>query len=719
MTSANLSLGERIKNNRMYIARTLWTSLVALPFFAAYFILGVIMMVSRSINYAAIYNQSQEVLAGEKLAAVERITGMNSIAWIMVAGCAVMFALQGFSYVFNISQIDFYLSQPTTRAQRIRKNFVNAHATFLMMYIGCEVVALIIAAAMGAVNSNVLLSAVIETVRAFILFFTYYNITVLAVMLSGSLPIAILLTAGFAFISIIISGEVMLFKSIFFATYSASEPMNVILSPLYDRIASMGSLFTDNLSGALQKSGYISDSLRKIGLLELDTIIVGIIAFIAVLIFSGFRKTEHVGQSIPIRPFRWFIKILVCILIGLGSGYFVYLLYSGVWNSRLYMMMCIVMVLATILTGCVTEVILEGNIRRMFKGMAQTIMGIAIVVLVFVIYRGDLLGFDSFVPAPDKVASCAFKLYTNSFNYFDSINGGRYEFDTSEYMEITDIEDFLTVARAGMTTQREVSSASQEGRYPDEGYQAEIIYRMKNGKKIYRQITIPYDTVDESMDRILSSEAYKKGAFEVFHDEIIREVMAKAGSKTLTFVTPTNSSSTKDFDYAEVSDAYRQDVLDNYSFLEVKNKMPVASVELEVNGESYAYGTLEVYDNYTNTISLMKKYGIYSDSAINPEDIQKIVITNYYPGHDMDTEDYQDITEDLESTSVTYTEKDKIKAVLEAAISTDYYNQWYNYNNNNSGYSIEVYKNGEMYSAAYYTFLKGKVPGFVAEDTNR
>ncbi len=719
MTSANLSLGERLKNNRMYIGRTLWTSLVALPFFAAYFILGVIMMVSRSVNYAAIYNQSQEILRGEKIAAVERITGMNSITWLMVAGCAVMFALQGFSYVFNISQIDFYLSQPTTRAQRIRKNYVNAHTTFLMMYIGCEVVALIIAAAMGAVNGNVLMSAGIETVRNFILFFTYYNITVLAVMLSGSLPIAILLTAGFTFISIILSGEVMLFKSIFFATYTASEPMTVILSPLYDRIAAMGSLYTDSLSRAVQKSGYIAENLKIITRGEVDILIVGIIAFVAVLVFSRFRKTEHVGQSIPIRPFRWFIKILVCILIGLGAGYFVYLLYSGVWNTRLYMMMCVIMVLATILAGCVTEIILEGNIRRMFKGMAQTVMGIAVVVLVFVIYRGDLLGYDSFVPAADKIESCAFKIYTNSFNYFDSINGGRYEFDTSEYMKITDIDDFLTIAKAGMETQREITMASQEGKYPDVGYSTEIIYRMKSGRKIYRQITIPYDTVDESLERILSGDEYKTGGFEVFHDEIIREVMAKASNKTLSFVTPGATNSTKDFDYAEVSDAYRKDILENYSFSEVRNKMPIATVEIEVNGESYAYGSFEIYDNYRNIISLMKKYGIYSDSVVNPDDIEKLVITNYYPGHDMDTEDYADIPDDLESTSVTYTEKDKIKAVLDASIANNYYNQWYNYNNNNTGYSIEVYKNGEMYSGAYYTFLKGKVPGFVAEDTNR
>ena len=50
MTSANLSLGEKIKNRRTYLNRTLWTSLVVTPFYAAYFILGVIMMVSNPVD---------------------------------------------------------------------------------------------------------------------------------------------------------------------------------------------------------------------------------------------------------------------------------------------------------------------------------------------------------------------------------------------------------------------------------------------------------------------------------------------------------------------------------------------------------------------------------------------------------------------------------------------------------------------------------------------
>ena len=50
MTSGNLSFSEKLKNQKKYITRTLWTALVALPFVAGYFIFGVILLVSRCLK---------------------------------------------------------------------------------------------------------------------------------------------------------------------------------------------------------------------------------------------------------------------------------------------------------------------------------------------------------------------------------------------------------------------------------------------------------------------------------------------------------------------------------------------------------------------------------------------------------------------------------------------------------------------------------------------
>ncbi|RKM62328.1 hypothetical protein D6855_02605 [Butyrivibrio sp. CB08] len=721
MTSANLSLGEKIKNRRTYINRTLWTSFVVLPFYAAYFILGVIMLVSRSINYANVYHQTQQVLYREKLAATASVVGFRSMVWILVIGTAVMFALQGFSYVFNTSQIDFYLSQPTTRAQRIKRNYFNAFGTFLSIYIGTELIALIVAAAMGAVNGNVLMSALIETVREFILFFAFYNMTVLAVMLSGSLPIAIILTAAFTFVSVIIAGEIALFKGIFFSTYDSEEPFKVIFSPIYDRVSSMMDIYTLRNVGEnyILNPGYVRQCIETIMDREIDTVVVGVIAFIAVLIFSRLRRTEWAGKSIPLRPFRWFIKVLGSAIIGIGSGLFVFELYSSVWNSRLYVMMCVVMILATIFAGCVIEVIMEGNIRRMFKGVAQTVMAIAIVVLVFVIYKGDLLGFDSYVPAASKVESCAIISSDRTFHFFHGYYGNS-DFSSKDYMEIKDVDTFIEIARVGMDAQKITRINEQAGRYSSTGYQVSVLYRLKNGRDVYRYITIPYDAVDEQLNKIVSSDEYKTGCFEVFHDDYVREADKTAVNRSLGYNTSLDSQETQNFDYTEFSDAYRKDILAYYSFDSMKNKMPVGQIEYEVNDENYIYGTFEVYDTYTNTIDLLKKYGIYLDSTITVSDVRKITVTNYYPGYDLEKIDYQDIEEYPDSKEMSYTDEKQIEEILGSIISTDYYNPWYNYNNNNEQYSAQIYttEDRSKYAGSYYTFIKGQVPDFVVADTN-
>ena len=73
-----------------------------------------------------------------------------------------------------------------------------------------------------------------------------------------------------------------------------------------------------------------------------------------------------------------------------------------------------------------------------------------------------------------------------------------------------------------------------------------------------------------------------------------------------------------------------------------------------------------------------------------------------------------------ENKEMSYTDKDKIEEILGAVISTDFWNPWYNYNNNNEQYSAQIYTNDDRtkYETAYYTFLKGKVPDFVVKDTN-
>ena len=291
----------------------------------------------------------------------------------------------------------------------MRKNYFNAYSTFIVMYVVVEAIALLIAAIMGAINSVVLVSVLLETIRSIVLFFAIYNITVLAIMLSGTLPIAAMVLLFFFGITFILGFEINAFKDTFFATYSSSGSYDqIIASPIYDRMIMLDKLMEMSRADYHNLSmESVKESISVIWSRELDILISGIVANVLVVILSRFRRAEHAGKTIVCRFFRWLMKIASCVVVGLAAGYFVQIIYYNIWNTKLYLLMFVVMVLATFVFGCILEAILEGNIRKLICGKAQTIMAVAIASLIFVIYKGDLTGFDSYIPSSDQVESCA------------------------------------------------------------------------------------------------------------------------------------------------------------------------------------------------------------------------------------------------------------------------------------------------------------------------
>lgn len=732
MTSASLSLSNRISNHKKYITRTLWTSIIGFLIMAVYYFLGTIVMVSRSINYGRIYHQTPEYMHHEMVCAVTRVLGFEQLGWVLVVGVAIAFAFQGFSYLFEQKKIDFYLSQPTTRADRIRKNYFNAITTFLMMYAVIYIVSLLIAACMGAMSSVLLVTALIEYLRMFVLFFTMYNITVLAILLCGSFPIAMLVLVFFMIISAVFGLILIDYKGVFYATYAGRDGDSIIASPLYDKFDSMRTLTNFARQNWFNTSiESIKDSLRAVMYQDLDILVVGLVAFAFVIIFSRFRKAEHAGKAIVYRPFRWLLKIVICIICGLGCGYIFYAMNDYVWNNgpTFYALMFAIMILSTILVGCILESILEGSIRYFIKGKAQTIMAVAIVALTFVIFKGDLLGYDSYIPSKDKVESCAF---LSSDSHFQINNGDDYRFldDTpEEYMYITDVDSFSQITKLGMANQKKYIEYDRSGDYRDLGMNETVLFRLKNGREVYRQICIPYDIDEKLMSSIINSDEFKEGYFTIFHDEEFREFDAyHEKTRTVYYNSGLIGEYSSEVPYSELSDAYRKDIKEHFTYEMARANKPVGQIDYDNNFYSgYASCSFNVYGNYENTIAVLKKYGIYSESTIDVDKVESVEVTNFYPGFDIENMSDEELQEmymtTSESKSYIYTDRDEIKVIIENAVCTDFYSKWYTFNDEVNGQfsvmiSVPSDNGSEESYKGYYSFRMGKVPDFVYSDTN-
>lgn len=732
MTSANLSLSNRLSNHKKYITRTLWTSIIGYLLMALYYILGTVVMVSRSINYGRIYHQTSEVMHHEMINAVTKILGFEQLGWVLVMAMAIAFAFQGFSYVFEQKKLDFYMSQPTTRAQRIRKNYVNAITTFLFMYISINAIALIIAAIMGAMNSVILVTALIETIRMVVLFFTMYNITVLAILLCGSMPISMLVLAFFMIVSSIYAYLIQAFKSAFYATYAYMDSEHVLAAPLFAK-ATCTRVLVDLSRGTNWYNTSVKsvfEALSYVKEYEVDIFITGLVAFVFVIIFSKFRKAEHAGKAIVYRPFRWVLKIVICILAGLGCGSLFYSMNDYVWNNgpKFYAFMVAVMLIGTVLCGCIIEAILDGNIKSFIKGKAQTVMALAVVALIFVIFKGDLLGYDSYIPDKNKVESCA--LLGSDYSVQLYVDGDFSQGDdcAEDYMFITDIDSFNQLTKLGMATQKQFAEGNREGRYTDLGWPETALYRLKSGKMVYRQICIPYDMDEKILSSIVDSDEYKNGHFIYFHDEQFRDYDVQHGqTRVVQYTSAGETQVNSGIPYAEISDAYRKDVLEHYSFEMARDTRPIGEIQYDNNTYSgYASCSFSIFENYSNTIALLKEYGINTDIELDLDHIESIEVTNFYPGHNMENmsdEEIEDMyLENIESKSFYYTDKVQIGLIMESVCCTDYANRWYRaLNEENNQFSVVVNArsstNPGSFYTVYYSFKAGKVPDFVYSDT--
>ena len=714
MTSANLSLIDKMRTKKKYINRTLWTSLVAFPVMAAFYILGVVMMVSRSINYAAVYKQSDVVLHQEKLKAVTGVMGFESPDFLLVAVIAIVFAFQGFSYVFSQSKLDFYLSQPTTRRQRVVSNYGNAIFSYLFIYIFSASVALLIAACMGAVNGVVLVSVLLQGLRNFVFFIAIYNIAVLSVLLTGSLPIAMMLCAFLSFFTVIFAWFISVFKSIFFVTKSYQEKFDVYLSPYFDRLSVLrlkgfrSSFSSDYNQGMNTVCSWISSTMRK----EVDILLVAVITVILVDVCSRYRRAEWAGKSIVLRPFRWAVKVMVCIFAGLFAGTVVHVIYESVWNNKIYVLMCVIMLLAAIAAGMICEIVFDSNIKSAFKGKCQTIMACALVMLIFVIFKGDLLGYDSYVPNASKVASCSF-VDDSYVSYSGPEIGAR-------VTEVGDTEAFLEMAQIGMAYKREQKKESKIYRG---GYDADIMYTLKSGKKVYRSICLPYEVSEDVMNRVLSDEKYINELTEnLVHEDLWNDFYSEE-NREFTYRTATDHKDCKDLDLKELKNALSKDLKDACSFTYFNNRLPVGTLECTAQGENYLRFEIPVYDSYENTFKFLKEHDIYCDSEPDFSGVNSLTVVNYYPGYNIEELEAQG--EDLpnvDSYEEEYTDPDKIQEILKGVVATDYYNMWYNYDKLDGQYNVIVKGMGDFrgdISGKYFSFKKGSIPDFVIADTNK
>ena len=120
MTSRNSFWASLKENNK----RRIWLWLLSLLGFVVAFPTATAFTISRGMTGIEHYYETfGEVLGAQKvreylMGRVQQMIGLESGIWVLIAGFAILSAIQGFSYLYHRNKIDFYMGMPVKRSRR-------------------------------------------------------------------------------------------------------------------------------------------------------------------------------------------------------------------------------------------------------------------------------------------------------------------------------------------------------------------------------------------------------------------------------------------------------------------------------------------------------------------------------------------------------------------------------------------------------------------------
>ena len=498
--------------------------------------------------------------------------GNGMVVFLMMAAAVVM-GVSGFSYLHNRKKVDFYHSIPVRRELIYSARYMGGILIVGVSYLINLILMFGVALAYGVGTPGIAGAMAGGLALNMLFFLLMYAAVVIAMMMTGNMVVGILASGVFFFflpaVMLLLEG----YCEIFFVTTARNA------------WTSDGSPFMWGMKYLSPFSVYIT---------ALDWKLDEIIKHVPELICSGFgvlalfflgmqlyriRPSESAGKAMAFKRTMAPIRILLVLGCGLAGGLFFWAMQSrlrwGLFGTVVF----------TILTHCIVEIIYHFDFKKLFGRKLQLALCLGAGVLVFLSFRYDWYGYDSYLPAADEVVSASLELDIDSGwlnNRSVLQNGqGEYELDykpayenIEEDMKLTDMDLVMPLAKEGRRSAllgrderlgivkavpqaRRVSYiggadgptsvfiASKIGG-EDGGSDPEakeyytgmtVCYQLANGRRVRRAYTIALSDVMDVYGELYKEAAYKEGLYPVFHEtpgNLEKVIYREAGSSVYT-----------------------------------------------------------------------------------------------------------------------------------------------------------------------------------------
>ena len=603
-----------LTRQRELARRRLWP--IALTFLShlIFNVVSTVTVLNDTLERATINHLNASETTRSLQSALQSFLGKDNLSWILLTlPLAAMLAIEGFSWMHKRREVDFFESLPVPRGQRFLDICAGSILYYLVSSILTLEIGLLIANGFGALSRPALAEILQQAIKTFAFFLAVYALGVLSTMLTGNIIVSCLAFIVLLIFEMEFRALIQGYSSQYFATWS-SRPSPALENSLFSPI-----------------EYYLEHSVG-----EAVPRLLALAALFLLLswICCRLRRNERAGSAVVFDPVKTVVRIAMSLQVGLFTG----LLVASIRSSRGYIISVIWMLLFIVITACIMQIIYEYDFRALFHRPLEILAAVVLALAFFAFFAFDLAGYDRFLPDAGKVSDAAL-ICMNNPDDFITEDGSRISGEEfgEKYMHLDNVEDVIAIASYGQEFTLQKQRTGEDGDFDTaadqfmseepltwrsyEEFDCLVVYHMKNGKTISRKVCLPSTIDSDMMNKVIGTDQYREGSFNIYHDKIIRSmpesylIECNNGKDTIgnTLTAP---------QYEAFRKAYMTDLAD-YSYTFARKNVPAARIRFyygdyyrddgsQMNYEDLTY-SCPVYPTFKNTIRVLKDCGVWTE----------------------------------------------------------------------------------------------------------
>jgi len=633
-------------------------------------------------------------------------SGNGGITFVALCS-AIACAFSGFGYLYSQKKVDVFHSIPVKREKLFLIQYVSGILLFLIPFLACEVLTLLVCTAKGVITGGVLYAALLSVCFNLLYFLIFYNFAVLAIMLTGKMLVGILgmlvFWAYFPLLYAIFQGYAYWYFNTYYGSPWGAKLIDwlLYLSPvtLYYGTQTGGSLLGMSIDMPTAQ-------LRLITLIVL--IIVVVLTFVLLMWLYRKRNSEAAGNSMAFAKSKPVIKVFLVAVVTLGSG----ICFGALVNEQSEVWLVFGLLLGLVVAQCFIEVIYAYDIRKVFSHKKTLGIAAGCVVLITLFYRFDLLRYDSYEPNHEDIEAVAISIDSldSSISYYymedeysyDFYDRDKYRF---EHMNLQNVPEIYEIIQQGIENgKNNITYENLSDKEAADLSEMAVCYKLKNGKTIYRNYYVYMQEISSQLHALYNQEEFKKGQYPIVNMKADNFDNIEVGD-----INDYYSIKGSDEDNRRLIEAYQADLM-NLSYQDMEENVPFGRISFQMKsleGLDYQYSmNYPLYKVCEKTLQQLKDMGYVIHTELKQSDVIKIQV-------EPDTSEYWEDSDN--NLGKDYSDPDKIKEIMDASVLAEVDNNGVDVD---SDWMIIIYYRNqyENENRAPYQFREGKVPEFIMQD---